>query len=471
MNRIARFALAALALAPAHPLAGAGTDWALHIHGESLAPIPAFARLFKTACSTCHVAAPKLNVLGEAFRLNGYQMPESELLIRYDEPVSLGAEPWKDLWPRAIWPGDLPGQFPFSLRIQSDLFVTRDPGKAAGLNYHFPHEVYLLAGTPLGDNVGAFFEAEWAPGREIEIIQAKVAFQDPIPGLGEGRANLWLGLLNPHFLTFTDRQTDRAARQKFSWQEFSLADLEFPGPGGELRSANDFVLGTGIPAVEVNGRLGGRFRYGVGVAQGVSAPSDDANGSKDWYYHAAYKLGGLDFEGQYAEGGGPQPGTGGQLLDHSVTFEHFAYFGREDREGAPAGAHRALGAAIRVLRGPLDAGVGWVDRRFEDPFGLDSDQEVKGRSLFAKVEYLAFPWLILSAKGDRFDIEIPRSAVPATYEVPRADATRFMPGIVALVRQNIRAIVEGEIYLDSEVAESNGLRRPHTLWLRFDLAF
>ena len=39
--------------------------------------IPAFARKYKTSCMTCHVAYPKLNAFGEAYRLNGYQIPES----------------------------------------------------------------------------------------------------------------------------------------------------------------------------------------------------------------------------------------------------------------------------------------------------------------------------------------------------------------------------------------------------------
>lgn len=464
-------AAALLIVSTAAPASGAEPGWGDHIHATPAPPIPAFARLFKTACSTCHIAAPKLNVLGEAFRLNGYQMPESELLIRQDDPVSLGAEPWKDLWPRAIWPGSLPGQFPFSLRVQTDLFATRNPGKPAGLNYHFPHEVYLLGGTPLGDDMGVFFEAEWAPGEGLEIVQAKLTFQDPISALPADAVNLWLGLLNPHFLTFTDRQTDRAARQKFSWQEFTLADVEFVGPGDPLRSGNDFVLGTGIPALELNGRAGGRFRYGLGLAQGMGTPSDDANSSKDWYYHMAYKFGGLDYEGRYDEGGGPQPGTGGQLLDHSLTLEHFAYFGREDREGAPAGSHRSLGVALRLLRGPLDAGVGWVDRRFEDPFGLGTGDDIRAESVFAKVEYLAFPWLILSAKADRFDVTIPSAAVPAGYGIPGVDATRLMPGFVALIRQNLRAVVEGEFFVDAEWADAAGTRRPHTLWMRLDLAF
>ena len=38
--------------------------------------VPVFARKYQTSCQTCHVIFPKLNSHGEAFRLNGYRMPE-----------------------------------------------------------------------------------------------------------------------------------------------------------------------------------------------------------------------------------------------------------------------------------------------------------------------------------------------------------------------------------------------------------
>ncbi len=57
--------------------------------------IPAFARKYQTSCQTCHVAFPKLNPFGEAFRLRGYRMPaETEDLIK-ESPVALGAQAYK----------------------------------------------------------------------------------------------------------------------------------------------------------------------------------------------------------------------------------------------------------------------------------------------------------------------------------------------------------------------------------------
>ena len=37
---------------------------------------PGFARKYHTSCQTCHVAYPRLNDFGQAFRRNGYQFPD-----------------------------------------------------------------------------------------------------------------------------------------------------------------------------------------------------------------------------------------------------------------------------------------------------------------------------------------------------------------------------------------------------------
>src|SRR5512141_3165979 len=80
--------------------------------------IPAFARKYQTSCQTCHIGFPKLNAFGEAFRLNGYRMPqETEEQIKL-KPVSLGADAYKKMWPRAIYPSDLPGQVPLAFNVK-----------------------------------------------------------------------------------------------------------------------------------------------------------------------------------------------------------------------------------------------------------------------------------------------------------------------------------------------------------------
>jgi hypothetical protein len=433
------------------------------------APIPAFARMFRTTCSTCHIAAPKLNVLGEAFRLNGYRMPQTQLLDRADEPLPLGAEPWKDAWPRSIWPGEIPGQVPLALRIQSDVLATRDPVSPASLTFRFPHEVYLLAGGPLGDGVSTFLEMEWSEEHGLEVAQAKVGFQNLIPGLSEGALNMALGVLDQRLFTFTDRQTDRAARQKLSWQDFSLDDVRFSGVP-EASVGNQVVMGTGMPAIELNGLLGSRLHWGAGLAQGGGEGVTDSNDRKDPYYRVKMKVGGMDFLGRYPEGGGPVPGAGGQLLDRAIVVEHFGYFGNEATPDAPQGAHRALGWAVQALAGRWDVGVGHVRRTFLRPLGT-TEGSLDARSWFAKGEFLLFPWLLGSLKADRLVVEITPGALPAGGSMEPSDRAVLMPGLVALVRQNVRVVVEGELFLAGDRRAVTVNRRPHNLWLRLDLAF
>ena len=55
--------------------------------------LPAFARKYKTSCTTCHIGFPKLNAFGESFRNNGYQFPgHMDLEYIKEDQVSLGSD-------------------------------------------------------------------------------------------------------------------------------------------------------------------------------------------------------------------------------------------------------------------------------------------------------------------------------------------------------------------------------------------
>jgi len=88
--------------------------------------IPAFSRKYRVGCTRCHTAAPKLNVLGEAFRLNGYRMPATEPMPRGEDVIPLGEEPWRDLWPRGIWPGELAATVPIAAAGVEELELIND---------------------------------------------------------------------------------------------------------------------------------------------------------------------------------------------------------------------------------------------------------------------------------------------------------------------------------------------------------
>jgi hypothetical protein len=81
--------------------------------------IPAFARQYGTSCATCHVDFPKLNDFGKAFKDAGFKFPKDDETFIKVPPVMLGSPAQKELWPRAIWPGTIPGLPPIGLRFNT----------------------------------------------------------------------------------------------------------------------------------------------------------------------------------------------------------------------------------------------------------------------------------------------------------------------------------------------------------------
>jgi hypothetical protein len=81
--------------------------------------IPAFARQYQTSCTTCHVDFPKLNDFGKAFKDAGFKFPTDDENMLKVPPVLLGAPAQKELFPRSVWPGTIPGLPPIGLRMNT----------------------------------------------------------------------------------------------------------------------------------------------------------------------------------------------------------------------------------------------------------------------------------------------------------------------------------------------------------------
>ena len=129
---------------------------------------------------------------------------------------------------------------------------------------------------------------------------------------------------------------------------------------------------------------------------------------------------------------------------------------------------------VRGLYGPWDVGVGWVRSDPDSPWAPLLSLELDVTSILAKVEYLGLPWLMGSVKFDRFRARLPDmgSGIEAIgFRGSTLTRTRLMPGAVFLIRQNVRAVVEGELFLTDTPSQLRGAARPHNLWLRLDLSF
>src|SRR5208337_2853819 len=96
--------------------------------------IPAFSRMYGTSCSTCHIDFPKLNDFGKAFKDAGFKFPKDDESMLKIPPVMLGAPANKELWPKAIWPGTIPGIPPIGFQMTNYLqFTGTSSGKFASL--------------------------------------------------------------------------------------------------------------------------------------------------------------------------------------------------------------------------------------------------------------------------------------------------------------------------------------------------
>jgi hypothetical protein len=96
--------------------------------------------MYGTSCATCHVNFPKLNDFGKAFKDAGFKFPKDDDSFAKIPPVMLGAPAQKEIWPKAIWPGTIPGLPPIGLRFNTFFQVT--PKNASNYNSQ------LAPGTP-----------------------------------------------------------------------------------------------------------------------------------------------------------------------------------------------------------------------------------------------------------------------------------------------------------------------------------
>src|SRR5437868_5893155 len=97
---------------------------ALYLMAPKAHAIPAFSRQYQTSCTTCHLDFPKLNDFGKAFKDAGFKFPKDDETFVKVAPTLLGAAAQKEVWPRSVWPGEIPGMPPIGLRMNSFFQVT-----------------------------------------------------------------------------------------------------------------------------------------------------------------------------------------------------------------------------------------------------------------------------------------------------------------------------------------------------------
>ncbi len=370
--------------------------------------IPAFSRKYKTSCSTCHYSFPQLNGFGKAFRNNGLRYPGGDQNFRKEEPVDLGSEAYKRVWPDAIWPSDIPGTAPIAVHaIGRYELALNQPDSVANNTFEFPHEVELLYGGTLGESFSFFGEVELeTEGDEIEI-----AFPFRLELNHRPAFNATVGTIH------VDPTPDH---HRLTRSHYNVPSLKSRN-GWRLR---DEQSGLELWGVGNGARGRGGLSYAAGVVNGQGV--NDLNRGKDVYAKAAYKIGGL---GQAGGTEGQASETSAFYRDNSATVGGLIYSGRV------AGATIAEKEDLTAWLGVADV---WYERLILNASVLGMKSKIsalerKSLAWYAQAQYVLYPWLIGIARFESTNEDTDDST----------DArTALIPAVVGMVRANVKVTLE-----------------------------
>lgn len=381
--------------------------------------IPAFARKYKTSCMLCHAPFPRLTAMGNAFRLNGYKLPEADEIYVKEQPVSMGAEAYKMVFPNAVWPSTIPGMPPLAIRIIGN--VQYHPyGRQYADNrseFNFPDEFTLLGAGSLGENFAFFANLGFEKDDDYSASpRAWLMWQNLLSGtIGKHYLNIKAGNVGRHTIALPNARNENS---------FTLEDYMYVE---QLDFDNE-------PGFQADG-YGRHWRYGVGVVDG-----DPTNSQKDIYAAFSLKFGGLGYDGT----GGPSRAGGvgttptGYWRDDSV---HLGFFASRSYLDYNAYRFDRVGGDVRVNYQNFSVAAGYIT-------GDNHETHEKKDIWFAEGYYFVFPWMIPYARYENMTVEHP---------VPQdGDLARFILGTAMLVRANVRVNLEGRIYTKNDAAKPVG---------------
>ncbi|HSL17246.1 MAG TPA: hypothetical protein VLB51_05005 [Methylomirabilota bacterium] len=452
--------------------------------------IPTFARRYRTSCATCHMAYPRLNSVGESFRLMGYQFPDDER-YRKQQPVEMGDEAYKRLWPKALWPSHLPSNSPLSIISRFMVEVDLDGTRTANTTFLLPEEIELVWAGNLGDDISFYgdiiaLQKDFG-GKDPEswvTLKAWLQFQ----GLfGSDHAfNLRIGTVGTQTMgLFTARDANIYSTHFYTYSAWFLPSPGLDRAGLSEFRGNNFSIGpqTGI---ELNG-VGRRWFYAVGLANGNldvpagNVPESDISfvgagrnsDNKDLYSQLAYKIGGM-FWDRSREPPSDTLTTGAQFWrDDALVLSLFGYAGTADLrivdldgavwEGEDDFWRLGVGLQHRVK--DVHWSLLYMAGSDDNPYGSLSDQAVDNTAWHAEVLGFVYPWMILYGRYESLEMELPED-VPGLD--PDQDVDKVVAGAKLMVRPNISCNVEYTFYPEGAELEE-GLDQ--TLFLLLSVSF
>ncbi|MGZ4814775.1 MAG: hypothetical protein ACXVZV_05180 [Terriglobales bacterium] len=481
--------------------------------------IPAFARQYGTSCSTCHLDFPKLNDFGKAFKDAGFKFPKDDEAMIKIPPVMLGAPAQKELWPKSIWPGTIPGMPPISLRMNSFFQVT---GRNANNFVYVPTPGTTTAAdpgyVPRTDFQSGLFSVFTAGNFGSDIAfwvdeDFSVGGSNSAGGLGDGylrfvnigrflhlpkdSLNLRVGQFELELPFSPARSWNISGWDIFDQANVGAMNALYP----QQNVNNAFALSNAMQGVEISGghHYGGYYYSLAVVNQNTGGPinggtfvppvvaySSDSN-FKDLYGSFTYRFNlERDKESRNAiQAAGPM----GPRNHTYLSLGSFYFYGRSVQRFVGATPLPTSNPALLTAREPfyrVGADFSFNYRDFNlfgvwmygrdhnlvpvddagTPFPTTPVAFVHGVPAtfsggFLQADYLAYPWLMLIMRYDGVNsssdyINGLAGNISSPFFGPISNTrNRFTPGVQFLIHANIKTSFEYQIRPKQQIA--NGI--------------
>lgn len=433
-----------------------------------LRAVPSFSRTYQTSCVTCHESFPRRNAVGEAFRLNGFRF-EDDASYRKVQPVDLGDEAYKKLWPKAVWPTTIPAHTPISVMTRFLGEIDMDGTRDGRVLFLFPEELELVWAGIMGDKLTFYGDMIYIQkdfgGLDVQSWATMKAWLGIEDLFGENVFNLRLGTVG----TQTTGLYSARDSNNFSTHYYLYTSWVMPRPKEKLTDlnyfeGNNFSIQPQI-GIEAHG-FGARWKYGFGVVNGnlktafTEKPDSDISfigasknrGKKDVFFDVAFKVGGLGFDGSGTAVEDPLTARPEYWRDDSLLLSLWGYVGSSDIVTEDASGTRwageddfwRLGVGVQQKFKDLTVGGGYMFGRNDNPYGNLSSKRVDSHAWYAEAMWFALPWMIPYTRYEGLDLDLPHNIKGLA---PDQDNARVVVGLRSMVRANVGLSVEGNFYV------------------------
>jgi hypothetical protein len=471
----------------------------------SAAAIPAFARLYGTSCTTCHIDFPKLNDFGKAFKDAGFKFPKDDDQFIKIPPVMLGAPASKEAFPHTVWPGTIPGIPPIGLRYNHFFQVVSDNRNS--FNQQHPTDPIQQQFIPRTDFQTGFFSIFTAGNFGSDIAfwvddDISVSGANANGKLGDGylkfvNLSRFLRLPTDSFsVRFGQFELDLPFSQARSWNLsgwdiYNQSNVGVSNPLFPQQNVNNtFALANVAQGVEfsgghnyrgyhyslaiVNQNTGGTPGSGVNVAPQVAFTSD--SNFKDLYARFSYRF---NLERDPASRNEIRAAGPSGPRDHTyINVGTLYFYGRsvqrfqgQDTTGSPlvltarepfyrVGAdfsvnYRNLNVFGQFLYGHDQNLLPLVPQGAPLPVGFIGGNAAHFSGGFLEADYVVYPWMMAIMRWDRVNsyadqlngVGADQNSPPVTpfFSPFSSVRNRYTPGIQLLFHANIKTSFEYQI--------------------------